>query len=96
MPTKQVLGGVLNADGTLELDEPPRLPAGRVEIVLHSLTASEAAGEDWWEYLQRARGEAVAKGQSIRTEQEIETERDSFREGDDRIAGASTGHRLGA
>lgn len=95
MATTQVLGGVLNADGTLKLDDTPHLPPGRVEVVLQLLSPPQPPGEDWWQYLQRVRTEAVAKGESVRIEQEIEAERESFRGGDDEVAGAPTGRELG-
>lgn len=83
MTTTETLTGLLKPDGTLELDEAPRLPAGRVEVVLHLLHAPDSCVEDWWGYLQRARlrrrPHASARGP------QIEAERETFREeGDQR------------
>jgi hypothetical protein len=83
--TTQVLRGVLKPDGTLELERPPELPAGPVEVVLHSLPSAGGGGEDWWQYLQRVRAEAEAAGGPFRTRGEIEADREDFRRGDERI-----------
>jgi hypothetical protein len=83
MGTEQVVvRGTLKPDGRLELDSPPNLPAGPVEVVLRSLSSPAQSREDWWEYLQRARAESEGP---YRTEEEIEAERQDFRRGDDRI-----------
>ena len=45
MGTDQVIvRGILAPDGRLELDSPPNLPAGPVEVVLRSLTACPQQG----------------------------------------------------
>ncbi len=97
--TTETLTGLLKPDGTLELDEAPRLPAGRVEVVLYLLPVSESESDrgDWWDYLQRARAEAESSGTRFRTQGEIEADRAAFREGDERngdsrrTAGADAG-----
>jgi hypothetical protein len=86
MATDQVIvRGILKPDGRLELDSPPNLPAGPVEVVLRSLSSPAQNKEDWWQYLQRVRAELEAAGGHYRTEEEIEAERQDFRRGDDRI-----------
>jgi hypothetical protein len=86
MATDQVVvRGTLKPDGSLELDSPPNLPAGPVEVVLRSLSSPARSSEDWWQYMQRARAESEATGGPYRTEEEIEAERQDFRRGDDRI-----------
>ena len=80
-----VLRGTLKPDGSLELDNPPDLPAGPVEVVLRSLLSPTQNGGDWWQYLQRARAELEAAGGPFRTAEDIEQERREFRSGDDRI-----------
>jgi hypothetical protein len=86
MDTDQVVvRGTLKPDGRLELDTPPNLPAGPVEVVLRSLSSPAQSREDWWQYLQRVRGESEAAGGHYRPEGEIEAERQDFRRGDDRI-----------
>jgi hypothetical protein len=39
--TSNVVRGVLNPDGTLELDERPSLPAGRVEVTIRPFRTKE-------------------------------------------------------
>jgi hypothetical protein len=86
MATEQVVvRGTLKPDGRLELDSPPHLPAGPVEVVLRSLSAPAQRREDWWQYLQRVRAESETTGGPYRTEEEIEAERRDFRRGDERI-----------
>ncbi len=85
MSSVQTLQGTLRLDGTLELDNPPSVPPGRVEVVLRPLSPASSSGEGWWEYLQRVRREAETTGGPFRTEQEIEEEREDFRRGDERV-----------
>lgn len=84
MSPMQTLRGTLNSDGSLQLDSPPILPAGRVEIILRPLQPDSHDGGDWWEYLQRARSETEASGGPFRTAEDIEQDRESFRV-DDRV-----------
>ena len=86
MATDQVvLRGTLKPDGSLELDNPPDLPAGPVEVILRSLSSATENGGDWWQYLQRARAELEVAGGPFRTMEDIEHERREFRRDDDRI-----------
>ena len=86
MATDQVvLRGTLKPDGSLELDNPPDLPPGPVEVVLRSLSSSTQSGGDWWQYLQQARAELVAAGGPFRTTEDIEQERRAFRSDDNRV-----------
>ncbi len=88
MSSVQTLQGTLRLDGTLELDNPPSVPPGRVEVVLRPLSPplpTSPSGEGWWEYLQRVRREAETTGGPFRTEREIEKEREEFRSGDVRL-----------
>ena len=85
MAISEVLRGTLKADGTLELENVPRLPAGPVEIVLRSLPPAGHIVEDWWQYLLRVRAEVEAVGGPFRSQEEIENEREAFRRGDERI-----------
>jgi hypothetical protein len=87
MATDQVvLRGALKPDGSLELDNPPDLPAGPVEVALRSLSSATQSGGDWWQYLQQARAELVAAGGPFRTtDDDIEQERSEFRSGHNSI-----------
>jgi hypothetical protein len=69
-----VLHGRWKPDGTLELSEHPALPVGPVEVVIRPLAASPDAVENWWQYLQRARGELQAADHRFRTREEIDDE----------------------
>lgn len=42
-------------------------------------------GENWWEYLQRARAELEAMGHPFSTEEEINSYIEELRSGDERI-----------
>jgi hypothetical protein len=80
-----VVRGTLKPDGSLELDSPPNLPAGPVEVVLRSLASPDSGNEDWWQYLQRVRAELEVAGGPFRTAEVMDKERQDFRDGDDRI-----------
>jgi hypothetical protein len=80
-----VVQGTVQPDGTLVLDERLQLPTGRVQVTVQPLATSVPGGEDWWQFLQRARAELEKAGQGFRTQEEIEAEREDFRSGDERI-----------
>ena len=42
--TSELIGGTLKPDGTLELDQPPRLEPGRVMVALQSVDAQASSG----------------------------------------------------
>ena len=66
-----VIGATLKPDGTLELDEKPSLPPGRVTVVLKQGSESTLPMEDWWQFLQRARRELEASGARFMNEEQI-------------------------
>jgi len=68
--TETVVTGTLKPDGTLELDQKPELPAGRVTVVLRQETP--AAKEGWWPFMQRVRAEREAAGYHFLDEAEME------------------------
>jgi len=49
-----VLARTLKPDGTLELDEKPNLPPGRVQVIVHRLPESRA-GDPFWQRMQAIR-----------------------------------------
>ncbi len=75
-----VIEGTIQPDGTLVLDEPPRLPAGRVQVIvqpLPDLPENDPFGEmmtSIWKG-QRARGHVP------RSAEDVELERRETREG---------------
>jgi hypothetical protein len=42
-------------------------------------------GEDWWDFLQRARKQLEESGHRFRTKEEIDAEIDDIRSGDERL-----------
>jgi hypothetical protein len=75
-----ILQGTLNADGTLQLDEKPGLPAGRVQVTIQSVESPEPIKEDWWRCLQRLRAGLERTGHRFRTSEEIEAEIQELRD----------------
>ena len=64
--------GTLDADGTLKLDEKPRLPAGRVTVVLKAAPAlPPGAPTGWFDYLLWARKQLEDSGHRFMGEEEM-------------------------
>jgi hypothetical protein len=82
--TPNIVRGVLKPDGTLELDERPSLPAGRVEVTI-SLLEEPVRSEGYWPYLQRVRAERESAGHKFRTKEEIDAEIEDLRDWDGKI-----------
>src|SRR5262245_30511645 len=75
--------GTLNGDGTLELDEKPKLSPGRVTVVLRQESAPTSTPEEnWFEHLQRIRAEREATGYPFMNEEEMNVHIAWLREGD--------------
>jgi hypothetical protein len=79
-----VVQGTLKPDGTVELDEKPNLPPGRVTVVLRQ-PAVPPTQEGWWPYMQRVRAEREAAGYHFMNEAEMRAHLDWLREEEDRI-----------
>jgi hypothetical protein len=77
--------GTLREDGTLELDQKPELPPGKVRVTLRFIGEPPPVQEDWWEFLQRARAELEASGHQFMTEEEVKAYIDDLRSGDERL-----------
>jgi hypothetical protein len=78
-----VIEGTLKPDGTLQLDQNPGLPPGRVTVVLRQeSTASPQPQEDWWQFMQRTRHELEAAGCRFLTDEEVTAHIEWLREGD--------------
>ena len=78
MSTSELIGGTLKADGTLELDQPPRLEPGRVMVALQPVdvpTSSRGLAE----LLDDIHSGQRSRGFSGRSEEEIEAD---LREGE--------------
>ena len=81
--TEAVVEGTLRPDGTLELDQKPGLPPGRVTIVLRQ-EVPPATQEGWWPAMQRARQAMEAAGCKFLNDAEVQDRIDELRE-EDRI-----------
>jgi hypothetical protein len=77
-----VVAGTLKPDGTLELDEKPALPPGRVTVVLRQEAEAAPPEEDWWQFLQRTRRELEAAGHRFMNEEEVNAHIEWLRQGD--------------
>jgi hypothetical protein len=77
-----VIEGTLNPDGTLELDQKPNLPPGRVKVVLQSEVESPRPLEDWWQFMQRSRRELESSGAHFLNELEVESHIEWLRQED--------------
>lgn len=80
-----VVSGQLHADGSLELDEKPKLPPGRVQVTLQVLPESNMVGPiGWWEALQQIKTDQEGRGYAGRSQEEMaEDEADRRAEDDD-------------
>ena len=79
-PSQAVVQGTLNADGTLELDEKPNLPPGKVRVVLSVAPMPVQDRESVWTVLENIRAEREALGMKSRTREEIDTEINALRQ----------------
>jgi hypothetical protein len=95
--TEIVVKGTLKPDGTLQLDQKPNLPPGRVQVVLRRQSAPPSPTEDWWRYLQRARRELEAAGSHFMNDEELNAHLEWLREGDriDDLLGQADAERRG-
>jgi hypothetical protein len=86
-PAQIVVQGTLKPDGTLELDERPNLPPGRVRVTLVADAPAPGRAEDVWALLDRIRKEREALGLKGRTREEIDADLNAMRdEWDERAA----------
>jgi hypothetical protein len=67
------LEGTLRADGTIELDQKPNLPPGRVQVLVRQVQPAQPSPpqETLLEFMQRSRRELEAAGSHFMNEQEI-------------------------
>jgi len=78
-----VIQGTLQPDGTLVLNETPKLPPGPVEVLIRARPVLADDGLSWWDFLQKARSEMMAQGYKFRTKDEIDAERARQRSADE-------------
>ncbi len=79
-----VMEGTLKPDGTLDLDQRPRLAPGRVTVILRREFQPAPSQEDWWEFMQRSRWELEARGHPFMNDQEVKEHIEWLRQ-EDRI-----------
>ena len=80
-----LIEGTIKPDGTLELDEKPKLSPGRVTVVLRQESEPTQSNEGWWPFLQQVRAEREAAGYHFMNEAEMEAHIQWLREDEDRI-----------
>jgi hypothetical protein len=78
-PTESVIEGTIQPDGTLMLDEPTRLPAGRVQVIVQALP-DLPEGDPFWDMMKSSWAGQKARGHTPRTVEEVEAERRETRE----------------
>jgi hypothetical protein len=72
------VGGIVKPDGTVEVSEKVKLPAGRVQVTLVPL--SESSSDDpFWQRMQKIWEGQRARGHVPRTKEEIDAEIESMR-----------------
>jgi hypothetical protein len=74
--------GTLRDDGTLLLDETPKLPPGRVRVLVQALPAKGPPTETLLEFVERSRRELAAAGSHFMNEHEVDAHVELLREGD--------------
>lgn len=79
MTNTVIVQGVINPDGTLELEEKITLPAGRVQVAVTPLV--ELPNDDpFWQMMRRIWDGQKARGYVPRRAEEVEAERAALRE----------------
>ena len=77
--TETVTEGTIRPDGTLVLDEPTKLPAGRVQVIVQALPELPD-GDPLWDMMKSIWGGQKARGHIPRSAEEVEAERQETRE----------------
>lgn len=78
-PTETVVEGTIQRDGTLVLDEPTKLPAGRVQVIVQALPQLPE-GEPFWDMMKSIWAGQKARGHVPRSAEEVEKERRETRD----------------
>ena len=77
--SETVVEGTIQPDGTLVLDEPTKLPAGRVQVIVQALPELPE-GDPFWDMMKSIWADQKARGHVPRTADEVEAERLRTRE----------------
>lgn len=81
-PNDIVIEGTIQPDGTLVLDEPAKLPAGRVQIIVRPLPepVPPPPGDPFWDMMQSIWAGQKAREFTPRPAEQVEAERQETRE----------------
>ena len=74
--TETVLEGTLNPDGTLILDEAPKLPTGRVKVLLQGIDIKnpQILGDDFFQMMEEIWSAQRSRGHVARSVEAVESE----------------------
>ena len=78
--TETVIEGTIQPDGSLVLDEPTKLPAGRVTVIVQALPQLPA-GDPFWDMMKSIWAGQKTRGHVPRSVEEVEAERRETRDG---------------
>jgi hypothetical protein len=77
--THIVVNGTLNADGTLQLDERPNLPSGRVRVTMQAV-APDAPDDDFMTRMEAVWAAQKARGYTPPTREQVDAELAALRD----------------
>jgi hypothetical protein len=83
MSSQAIVQGTLKTDGTLELDQKPNLPPGRVQVTVQALAAPGPARRGLVEVMDDIRRRQRARGYQGRTVEEMQADEAARREEDE-------------
>jgi hypothetical protein len=75
-----VVGGTLQSDGTLKLDETPNLPPGPVRVTMQSVAAPARPSAGLMERMAAVWADQQARGEVARSREEIDSELNAMRD----------------
>jgi len=78
--TQVVVNGTLRPDGSLVLDERPKLPPGGVRVTMQAVTAPAGPDDGFMARIDRVWAEQAARGHVPRTREEIDAEINALRD----------------
>ncbi len=78
-PTELVIEGTIQPDGSLVLDEPTKLPPGRVQVIVQPWP-NLPPGDPFWDMMQSIWAGQKARGFVPRSAEQVEAERRETRE----------------
>ena len=74
--TETILEGTLNPDGTLILDEAPKLPPGRVKVLLQGIDTKkpQVLGDGFFQMMEEIWSAQRSRGHVLRSVEEVESD----------------------